>query len=244
MSEIKFDALDDLDKSLVEIAILSKTSSLYLKLGREDKSALMQRAIILFLGTHLECFFESIAEEFVYKIEQLALPRDKIPERLIMSYVQNYFNEQIISQINKRSIRCKSSLIKLAEIVSCSSPVTELKIDTSFNYGKHGSNELKSLFDRICIHNIFDNCKVYIDEETMLSDEKIKREVDIKAKFDTLTGIRNSLIHQNSLPRPEMVNQIIDDVSLYREFCSQLALYMAKSITELSQLHTLQAEAV
>lgn len=236
MSDIKFEALEELNKSLEEIAMLEKISRSYLRLNRIRKSALMQRATILFLGTHLECFFESIAEEYVYKVEQLSLPRDKIPEQLIMSYVHNYFSDQLISHINKKNIRCKPGIMKLAEIVSCPSPVTELKIDTSFSYGKHGSNELKSLFDRVGINDLFDNCKVYIYEESMLSDESIKIEIDIKSKFDTLTGIRNALIHQNTPPRPELVIQIVDDVKHYKEFCSALARYMAQKITDLQKL--------
>ncbi|MFL9590457.1 HEPN domain-containing protein [Aeromonas schubertii] len=238
MSNVNFEALEELNKSLEEIAILAKISRAYLTLNKTNKCELMQRAIILFLGTHLECFFESIAEEYVYKIEQMSLPRDKIPEHFLMSYVNNYFNDQLLSQINKKSIRCKPGLIKLAEIVSCSSPVTELKIDTSFSYGKHGSSELKSLFDRIGINNIFEKCKVYTYEESMLSEERIKNDVDIKSKFDTLTGIRNALIHQNTSPRREMVIQIIDDVQHYKAFCTSLSLYMAQQITVLKKLKT------
>ncbi|MHA2714386.1 HEPN domain-containing protein [Vibrio owensii] len=233
MTHTDFEALSDFNESLDELGLMIKLSEGYKKLNRPDKRALMQRATVLFLGTHIECFFESIAEEYIYKIEQLELPRNKVPEKLLMGSVQFHVNDQLLSKINKRSLKCKETLVKLAKIVSCSSPVTELKIDTGFSYGKHGSNEVIKLFDRLDVENIFDHCKVLIEVESMLSEEMEVKQIDIANKFNVLTGTRNSLIHQFKVPREDILMEVIQDIEYYREFAAEVSKLLASKVNAL-----------
>ncbi|HAS8329497.1 TPA: hypothetical protein I7708_12535 [Vibrio vulnificus] len=235
MASITFDALDDFNKSVEELNILVKAASGYKLLKRPEKQSLMLRSTVLFLGTHLECFFESIAEEYLFKIEQLHLPRAIIPERLLMGAVQYHFDENLVAKINKKSLKCRDTLVKLAQIVSCESPVTELKIDTGFRYGKHGANEVQNLFSRLDIDAVFENCTVYIEKESMLSEGPEKEKVDVKAKFNTLTSIRNALIHQYTMPDEDVINNVIGDIELYKHFAERLAQLLSKKIESLEE---------
>ncbi|ARD28899.1 hypothetical protein OTEC02_09020 [Acinetobacter lactucae] len=223
MTDYTFEALKDFNESLDELRILIKLSNDFKKFNRLEKQSLMFRSIVLFLGTHLECFFESIAEEYLFKIEQCSLPRDRIPINLLMSSVHHHFNEELISNIQSKKPACKVGILKLAEILSCDSPVTELKIDTRFSYGKHGSKIVKKLFERLDIPDIFSLCKVFTEQETMLSDTPESVEVNIKGKFDLLTSARNQLIHEYKAPSQATIEGIIDDIELYRSFGDSLA---------------------
>lgn len=235
MTECTFDALKDFNESLDELRILIKLSSDFKRFNRVEKQSLMFRSIVLFLGTHLECFFESIAEEYLFKIEQCSLPRDRIPINLLMSSVHHHFNEELISNIQSKKPACKDGIIKLANILSCESPVTELKIDTRFSYGKHGSRIVKKLFERLDIPDIFSSCKVFTEQETMLSETPELKEENIKGKFDLLTSTRNLLIHEYKAPSQATIEGIIEDIDLYRRFGESLSDLLEAKLQEICE---------
>jgi len=234
MTSYNFEALTDFHNSLNEVDTLVKVSNGYQTIGKNNKRLLVMRSAVLFLGTHLECFFEALAEEYLFKIEQLALPRERIPEKLLMSSVHYHFTEQLITKVQSKNPTCKEQLIKLANIVACEEPVTELKIDTSFSYGKHGSGVVEKLFKRLDIENIFENSPVYIEEESMLSDEPIQVEVNIKNKFNVLTGIRNGLIHEYNTPQTEVIEAILSDIQLYKKFGGSLVSHLTSKLEKLT----------
>ena len=180
MSTYYFEAMKDFEESLNELQILVRLSNDFKKYNRLDKQSLMMRSIVLFLGTHLECFFESICEEYLFKIEQLSLPREKIPISLLMSSVHFHFNDDLIAKIQSKKPACRDGILNLAKILNCEEPVTELKIDTRFSYGKHGSKVVTKLFERIDISEIFEKCKVFEEVETMLSDVPDYQPINIK----------------------------------------------------------------
>lgn len=239
MRQFNFEALTDFNESLDELDILISLSKNFEKIQRYEKQTLMLRSIVLFLGTHLECFFESIAEEYIFKIEQLSLPRDKIPMNLLMSSVHHHFNEDLISKIQRKNHDCKTGILKLAEILSCNSPVTELKIDTRFSYGKHGSKIVSRLFERLDILDIFTSCKVFVEQESMLSDVPERIEINIKSKFDLLTSTRNSLIHEYKIPNSSTIESIIKDIEYYRIFGSSVADVLEMKLMEIEESSTL-----
>ena len=218
-----FEAVTDFHDSLEELNQLIKIANGYKKLGKLEKRDLMLRSTVLFLGTHLECLFETIAEEYIFKIEQAGLPRDKVPEALLMSSVHYHFNEELVQKVKAKNPLCKDPLINLAKILSCDSPVNDLKIDTSFSYGKHGSAVVEKLFKRLDIEDLFSNCLVTISRDSMLQEEPEVTVVDIKGKFNALTGARNALIHQYSMPNERTIGRIIQDIPLYKQFADSLA---------------------
>lgn len=239
MSQSIFEALTDFNDSLDELNILISLSKNFEKIQRYEKQSLMLRSIVLFLGTHLECFFESIAEEYIFRIEQLSLPRERIPMNLLMSSVHHHFNEDLISKIQKKNHSCKTGILKLAEILSCDRPVTELKIDTRFSYGKHGSKIVSKLFERLDIADIFNCCKVVVEQESMLSDMPEQIEINIKSKFDLLTSTRNSLIHEYKIPNSSTIESIITDIEYYRLFAKSVSDLLDMKLSEIAELSSL-----
>ncbi|EGR4674155.1 hypothetical protein C4G56_RS16265 [Vibrio parahaemolyticus] len=226
-----FDAVQDFNDSLDEVETLLRLADGYNKLNKQDKRSLILRSAVLFLGTHLECLFESIVEEYIYKIEQMALRRDQLPEKLILSSVQHHFTEELIKKIRSGNPRCKQDIVKLAKIIECTQPVTEIKLDTS--YGKHGSNVVEKLFSRIDINEIFELCVVTEEIESLLSEDLELVTVDIKQKFNTLTGVRNGLIHENKSPNTTTFNSILGDIKHYRTFASSLERLLKSKLTEI-----------
>lgn len=228
-----FDAIKDFNDSLDEVEILLRLADGYNKLDKQDKRSLLLRSAVLFLGTHLECLFESMVEEYIYKIEQLALRRDQLPEKLILSSVQHHFTEELIKKIRNGNPRCKQDIVNLARIIECGQPVTEIKLDTSFSYGKHGSNVVEKLFARIDINELFLNCVVQEEIESLLSEDPELVTVDIKQKFNTLTGVRNGLIHENKSPNTATFNSILGDIKHYRAFASSLEKLLMSRLAEI-----------
>ncbi|EKO3808329.1 hypothetical protein NTE10_000178 [Vibrio harveyi] len=218
----KFDAVSDFNTSLNEVETLAKVANAFDKLDKQDKRSLLLRSAVLFLGTHLECLFESIAEEYVYKIEQMQLSRCHLPEKLILSSLQHNFTDELIKKVKSGNPRCKEDLVKLAKIIECDQPVTDINLDTRFSYGKHGSGIVEKLFSRLDIDDIFEKCTVTTKVESILSDELEDQEVNIKQKFNVLTGIRNGLIHENKSPNFSTFNAILGDIPHYRAFATAL----------------------
>lgn len=226
----KFDAVVDFNASLNDVEALERIANAYKKLKKEDKFSLILRSAVLFLGTHLECLFESIAEEYVYKIEQMKLSRRYLPEKLIISSLQHKFTDGLIKKVKAGNPKCKDDLMSLAKIIACNEPVTNIDIDTSFSYGKHGSGAVNKLFSRIDIDDVFDKCKVTIYFESMFSDEPEEQEVNIREKFNTLTGVRNGLIHENKSPTVSVFNEILSDIPHYRAFATALENLLDNSL--------------
>lgn len=236
MRILDFEAVRDFEKSLDEVDVLIKIANGYRTLGKSDKQSLILRAAILFLGTHLECFFEGMAEEYVFKVEQLAIPRDKMPTALLMSSVDYLLTEGLIKKIRSKNPNCTDALVNLAKILSCDSPVTNLEVDTSFSYGKHGSGIVESLFKRLDVSNLFQNSPVYVEVESMLSDEPERDLVDIKSKFDSLTGVRNALIHEYTTPNQITINNILSDIPHYKSFGRAVEIYLNQKLDALEIL--------
>ena len=220
----------DFDDALQEIEILVAFSREYQ--SDELKRSLFLKSGILFLSTKLECFFEDVIEEYIYKIEQLNLTADKLPEPLVMSAIHYHFSDDMIAKINHKKPVCRMELKKILPFIEMNTPINKIKIDTKFSYGKHGSKVVHSLFARIGIEDIFNKCKIYVTEETMLSDESEIIEIDIKSDVDSLTGIRNGIIHENK--NPSISEETVENYMLhFRKFVQSITDMLDQSYTKL-----------
>lgn len=196
--EASFQSATDFDEALEEIDIFI---SLALDNQHDDKKrSLFLKSGILFLGTKIECFLEDVVEEYIYKLEQLQLTSEKLPEAIVLSAIHFHFSESTLSKIKQKKPTCKEELKKISHLLEDGTPISKIKIDTKFSYGKHGSSVIESLFERIGIDDVFNRCKVIVAEESMLSDDKQNIEIDIKSEVNSLTGIRNGIIHENKSP--------------------------------------------
>lgn len=105
-----------------------------------------------------------------------------------------------------------------------------LEIKSKFNYGDHGERELIKLFERIGIDDIFLEVKVFQTQESILDDIE-HQEIDIKGSFNSVTNLRNNIIHQDASP-----NIGIDSVEQYKEhlklFAKNLIDFLEITITQ------------
>ncbi|CAI2388391.1 MULTISPECIES: MAE_28990/MAE_18760 family HEPN-like nuclease [Alteromonas] len=234
MQELQsFDAIQDFNESLDEVETLIRLAIGYEKLNKHDKRSLILRSALLFLGTHLECFFESIAEEYIYRLEQMSLKREQLPEKLILSSVQHQFTDELIKKIKSGNPKCKQDIVMIAKTIECDQPVTEINVDTKFSYGRHGSSIVKKLFARLDINDVFKSCVVTTEVESLLSDEPEIVTIDVEKKFNALTGVRNGLIHENKSPNAATFNSILSDIPHYRNFAKGLGCLLNDKLNEI-----------
>ena len=76
---------------------------------------------------------------------------------------------------------------------------TELMVDCSFTYGKHGEKEIRRLFQRIGIADIFSTCTI-VDVLEVIDDAGEKPNYSVASDVNALTGYRNFIIHNDGTP--------------------------------------------
>ena len=78
--------------------------------------------------------------------------------------------------------------------------IDSVKIDNSFDYGKHGQNAILKLFSRIGIEDIFEICTIYEIEESLSAEPETAQMIDIVADINSMTHIRNNILHTDATP--------------------------------------------
>lgn len=216
---IDFSAQKDFQDALEEIHI-------FLNLAKENvdnkNSNLFLRASVLFLATKLECFFEDIVSEYIYAIENLSLTASQLPESMILAAIDNHFSEERLARIKHKNPLCKDDLSKVVPFIDGSIPITKLDLDLKFSYGKHGSGNVEKLFSRIGVDNLFNLCTIEIYRESMLSEENEVVKINAKNDFDSLTGIRNGIIHENKSPNIT-IERLEKYVDLFDKFVNKVS---------------------
>lgn len=231
--DVSFQSENDFYEALEEVDVFI---SLAKDNNQDDKKrSLFLKSGILFLGTKIECFLEDIVEEYIYKLEQLELTSEKLPEAIVLSAIHFHFSESMMSKIKQKKPACREELIKIYHLLENRDPINKINIDTKFSYGKHGSGVVAALFERIGVEDIFDRCKVIVSEESMLSDEKQDIDINIKSEVDSLTGIRNGIIHENKSPSisEERLEKYVDNFKIFvRNIAKELDGEFKKFIEE------------
>ncbi len=194
--ELQFTAKDDFFDALQEVNDL-------LTLAEQEASVIRKltfvKSSLLFLTTQLEVLFENLVEEYVFLMKQHIKKPEKVPEPIILSAINIHLSEELLLKVKNKNSKCIEPLKKISSILSRES-LDYIAVDNRFSYGKHGSKELESLLNRIGVSGIFDKCKVTETRESLLTDEDEVIEINVKSRFDALTGIRNAIIHENKNP--------------------------------------------
>lgn len=191
-----FTASADFHKSILEVKLLTQLAEDNEK--NEDLYSLFIRSSILFLGTIIECFLEEICEEYIFEIQKLKIKSSALPEKIRLSAISTHFNEELLGKIRNKKSNCIASLHSIYPLIDDNSIPDQIRIDTRFSYGKHGSAEAEALFSRIGYDNLFEQCKIEITTESFLGETtEIK---NAKDEFNTLTSTRNKIIHENKTP--------------------------------------------
>jgi hypothetical protein len=94
---------------------------------------------------------------------------------------------------------------------------SQFSISSKFNYGKHGSEELINLFKRIGITNVVSECQVTSNPVASVFSITAQR-MSIKASLDSLTHIRNNIIHSDASPTNITHQQLLELKEVLWEF--------------------------
>ena len=147
-----------------------------------SKYATFNKAAIVLLCGKFESFLETFLEEYGY-IHLTRSSNKTLPQAISNHIVDNIINRLEYYKNNKlKRAPFISELVMLCgdEEVSCS----DFRIDSSFNYGKHGQKEVIRLL----------NCFGF--EQFVNTVET----TDFFSRFNSLNNIRNNILHQDSTP--------------------------------------------
>lgn len=180
--------IEEVDFLLSQATPLSQNYSTYIK------------SSILLLTTKFEKFLEDTVDEYI----QLINNRNFIiiPEglRLTSSIFLIEKTKDILNVPHKKT-ELKKYILNINALWKEDIPINKLKISNKFNYGKHGSEDMINLFNRIDICDIFSEIVIYeSQEESLINDNSSAVPVDFKKKFNELVSIRNNVVHSDSSP--------------------------------------------
>lgn len=228
---IEFDSFADFYSSLEEVEVLIESAEA--NADDERKYVTYNKSAVLLLAGKFENFVESLAEEYIYFVNSFNLRVDYIPQPLrlqhtikILRKLENFRQSNNVDEI-------LAHITELGSLWGSQQNFGTLSVECKFSYGKHGGKELEKLFANIGIQNIFEQVKVYRIQETLLADNT-KLEVDVKTIFNSVTNIRNNILHQDATP-----NLTIESIKEYKltlqDFAKALALHLKDELITISQ---------
>ncbi len=221
----QLDNYNDFKTALEEVEALIEAAKEF-ENNNENKYSACKKSALLLLTAKFENFVETVAEDYINKINMLNITSDKIPDILLLNHTFQALEE--VEKIKHKQEKVKNTFKELSLIWSETNKPVALKITCKFNYGSHGEKQLKKLFTTIGIDDIFSEVKVLQKQETLLANEE-EEEIDIKESFNSVTGLRNNIIHQDASPSIgiESVEQYKEHLKLFAE---ELICYLERKI--------------
>ncbi len=224
-----FDATQSFDIALSEVDLLltkAKQSEQHL----HDYLTFIKAAIVL-LGAKFENYAETIVENYIDRLQQLEPKTKHLPKELRISSTTLLLNQCIGNNGFSGKPQSVFNLHTAASMWSDEHKHQTIKISNKFSYGKHGSGEMKALFSRIGISDIFIECQLqHTEDDSMLESEPTKK--SISPDMDSFTNIRNNIIHSDSSPNITH-QQIHNYKEKFWEFSYLVDLKLQKKIEEL-----------
>lgn len=191
------DSASEFEKTLGEVEILLTEADKAVE--DEPKMAVMNKSAVLLLTGKFEAFLESIAEDFLFVMNSLGCQGRHVPLRLLAEHsvraVQNL--HQKINDGDLDAVRDVFSAI--SRLWSDRDPCTCLAVPCRFNYGRHGEDEIMKLFRRLGVDDLFEKVVVHQATQEVYDSEETPH-VDIKGIINSLTGLRNNILHQDASP--------------------------------------------
>lgn len=226
---------DEFIAALKEVEILISVAEAHQK--KPIEYSIFNKACLLFLVAKFEVFLEEAVTEYIFKLEKMKLPTTHIPEIIKLHSAKHLINEQFLSSLENRKPSAIARLKELSLLWNTSHILETIKIDSSFDYGKHGQNAISKLFARIGIDDIFKECVIYETQESLSEDTMTSLPIDVATDVNSMTGIRNNILHTDATPNLTHW-QIL-------EYTKHLILFANKLVTVLdASLSNLRIERV
>lgn len=229
MNEELFDVLDEFHETLIEVEVLIDSA----ERDQQDQkrySTYLKSALLLLSGK-FENFVELAADTYVYLLNKNNIVASKIPERIRLKHtyvvLDNIQKKKNIPASERDIIRMLNEIGAIW--IQADQPFSNLQLECKFSYGKHGSEELIKLFSVIGIENIFDQVDVMLPDAT---DPNILTKIDFKGTFNSITGMRNNILHQNASPNLTYVD-VKNNLLIIKSFSTGLTNLLDSTINAL-----------
>ena len=228
----KLDSATEFEVTLVEIDILLREAETP---GEdEDRLAVMNKSALLLLSGKFESFLEAAAEEYVYAVNQLGARARDVPHRLLVQHSVTAVDglADRLSQGDTESVG--AVFVKLARLWAESERCSGLSVKCEFSYGRHGQTEIEKLLRRIGFDNIFSAVTI-LDEATESFDGVGSQMIDVAGEINSMTSIRNNILHQNASPSLT-ASSIRNRADVLRRFAVQLVALLQGSVNRIEQV--------
>lgn len=205
----------------------------------KQKVAVLNKSAVLLLTGKFEAFLENAAEDFLFLVNKLGAFGRHIPLRLLAEHTASAV-QSVGHTMNNGDLKSIRTLFTaLSRHWTDSGPCSDLKIACSFNYGKHGAAEVEKLFKRIGIDRVFESILVP-DETEKLEDGSVPRMIDVEGMVNSLTNIRNNILHQDATP--ELTTQILRrQCEVFELFARALVVSLQTAANDIEQRQRLDS---
>lgn len=223
---IKFDAQIDFHDAMEEVITFLNLADSHE--SDEKKHGLFIKASLLVFSIKLECFLEDVLLEYLFEIKKLSIKYSDLPQEILLGIVKKHINDDLMAKMKNNKPNCLQDLRALFPYLSTTEYIKDIPITPKFSYGKHGSGEVEKTFRQVGINDIFSKCPVYLEQESLLSEAEPEK-INIKGKLDSLTGIRNSITHENK--SPNMTSQMMMEyIKIFSQFVDKASALLHKEI--------------
>ena len=216
---------DEFIAALVEVDLLVSVAEAHQK--TPQAYATFNKACLLFLVAKFEVFLEEAVAEYTFRLEQLRLPASNLPEVIKLHCARHLIDEHFLAALESLKPSAVDRLKQLASLWDSDHQLDSIAIDNTFDYGKHGQGAIVKLFSRIGFEDIFEACPICETEESLTGDSEAPRPVDIVADINSVTGIRNNILHNDATP-----NLTHSQISEYKQ---HLVLFAEKLVGVLDE---------
>lgn len=192
---LTIEAGSEFEVSLKEFDLLMDMSVKADEDGKDEQYAVFLKCALLLLTSKFECFLEELVEEVSNWIKSENIPCSALPIEMATHYThrRSCNLESHYNQARFEEIRVSSTALAKFWLDHDSG---DFEIDCKFSYGKHGEKEVAKLLRRIGVPEPFDVITVEIDHA-----DGNTQQVDMAGIVNSLTAIRNNVLHQNASPQ-------------------------------------------
>ncbi|WP_157267883.1 HEPN domain-containing protein [Azohydromonas aeria] len=229
-----FDATATFDGALAEVDLFIEHAIASLQKHKPVGYSTFLKAGFVLLGAKFEAFAENIIEDYLKQVGKRKPKAKHLPPDLRVqatSFILANCTFNGIFQGKPEKIR---DLKNAARLWDFEAEIDSIKANNKFNYGKHGSKELAGLFERVGINDIYQSCQIEAEEpESLIVENKPRR--SIAPDIDSLTHVRNNIIHSDASPGNITHQQLRGYRLRLWEFAYLIDLRMAKELIKIEE---------
>lgn len=236
---IQLESAADFARTLQEVDVLVDLADQWV--DDEARYAALNKAALLLLAGKFENFAEVLAEDYVFAVNQLRPPMNAIPRVLRLQHTFKALKS--VGQLTDaaRHDEAERVFADVGALWGRNAEFTPLNIDCKFSYGKHGEIELRKLFATIGIADVFQVVTVTRPAEQLTGDANGEdaaeasgvEVVDFKGVFNSVTNIRNNILHQDA--SPGLTSTAIRGYrEAFRQFAVGIAAFLSASLDALA----------